>query len=91
IELEVTEAYLGLESLTEAVKTLEKQVQLAEENYQLVSRFFAVGEATSLELSQALNALDRARKNLTSLRYDRHLAILNLQKVVGIFAAEYIY
>jgi len=91
IELDVTEAYLGLESLTEAVKTLEKQVQLAEENYQLVSRFFAVGEATSLELSQALNALDRARKNLTSLRYDRHLAILNLQKVVGIFAAEYIY
>ena len=91
IELDVTEAYLGLESLTEAVKTLEKQVQLAEENYQLVSRFFAVGEATSLELSQALNALDRARKNLTSLRYDRHIAILNLQKVVGIFAAEYIY
>ena len=91
IELDVTEAYLGLESLTEAVKTLEKQVQLAEENYQLVSRFFAVGEATSLELSQALNALDRARKNLTSMRYDRHIAILNLQKVVGIFAAEYIY
>ncbi|TKJ31674.1 hypothetical protein CEE39_07020 [bacterium (candidate division B38) B3_B38] len=91
IELEITEAYLGLDSLTEAVKTLEKLVQLAEENYQLVSRFFAVGEATSLELSQALNALDRARKNLTSLRYDRHLAILNLQKVVGIFAAEYIY
>ena len=91
IELEVTEAYLGLESLTEAVKTLEKQVQLAEENYQLVSRFFAVGEATSLELSQALNALDMARKNLTALRYDRHMAILNLQKAVGIFAAEYIY
>ena len=91
IELEITEAYLGLDSLTEAVKTLEKQVQLAEENYQLVSRFFAVGEATSLELSQALNALDRARKNLTSMRYDRHLVILNLQKVVGIFAAEYIY
>ena len=91
VKLEVTEAYLGLESLTEAVKTLEKQVQLAEENYQLLSRFFAVGEATSLELSQGLNALDRARKNLTSLRYDRHMAILNLQKAVGIFAAEYIF
>ena len=91
VQLEVTEAYLGIESLTEAVKTLEKQVQLAEENYQLLSRFFAVGEATSLELSQALNALDMARKNLTALRYDRHMAILNLQKAVGIFAAEYIY
>ena len=91
VELEVTEAYLGLETITEAVKTLEKQVQLAEENYQLLSRFFAVGEATSLELSQALNALDGARKNLTSLRYDRHMAILNLKKAVGIFAAQYIY
>jgi outer membrane protein len=91
IRLQVNQAYLNLQTVTAALETVEKQVELAKKNYELVSRFFAVGESTSLELSQALIAYDDAQKSLASLKYDRYLAIKNLEKSIGTFASEYIF
>ena len=91
IKLQINQAYLNLKTVTAALETLRKQVELAKKNYELVSRFFAVGEATSLELSQALIAYDSAQKALASLKYDRYLAIQNLEKSIGTFASEFIF
>jgi outer membrane protein TolC len=89
LNTDITQAYLDLETLSATLETLEKAVELAEKNYQITTKLFAVGEATSLEVSQALTAFDKAQKDLSNLKYDRYLAILRLQKTIGTFAENY--
>jgi len=91
ISTEITQVHLDLQTLSATLETMEKGVELAEKNHQTTSKFFAVGEATSLEVSQALNAFDSAQKDLSNLKYDRYLAILRLNKAIGTFAEDYIY
>lgn len=91
IRTEIIQAHLDLKTLSATLETLQKGVELAEKNYQITSKLFGVEEATSLEVSQALNAFDSAQKDLSNITYDRHLAILRLNKAIGIFAEEYIY
>jgi outer membrane protein len=86
----ITQAYLDLKTLSATLETLEKEVELAEKNYQITTKLFAVGEATSLEVSQALTVFDKDQKDLSNLKYDRYLAILRLQKTIGTFAENYI-
>ncbi len=87
---DITQAYLDLQTLSATLETLEKGIELAEKNYQITTKLFAVGEATSLEVSQALTAFDKAQKDLSNLKYDRNLAILRLKKAIGTFAENYI-
>ena len=91
ISTEITQAYLDLQTLSATMETMEKGAQLAEKNYHTTSKLFAVGEATSLEVSQALTAFDSAQKDLSNLKYDRYLAILRLNKAIGTFAEDYIH
>lgn len=91
IEIEVRQALLDLELLRENVETIEKEVRLAEENYRTLSEQARVGLATGLDVSTALNALDRARTELTQQQFDLEVAKYNLQLVIGRFADPMIY
>ncbi len=91
IEIEVRQALLDVELLRENVETIKMEVTLAEENYRTLSEQARVGLATSLDVSTALNALDRARTELTQQQFGLEVAKYNLQLVIGRFADAMIY
>lgn len=68
---------------------MEKQAELAAENYDIVFKQFQVGVATSLDVTDALTSLTSARSDLVNERYNYQIALLNLQKAAGTFALDY--
>jgi outer membrane protein len=83
ITIEVSKAYDDLETIKKTLETVKMQVDIAEENYQLNSSLYEVGDATALELAQALIAYDQAKITYSNLTYQKDLAVLNLKKSIG--------
>jgi len=90
IEVEVKDAMLQVNTYESNLETLKKEVELADENYRITSSQYKVGMATSLDLTDALTALNTVRSELTNMRYDYQLSLLNLKRVTGVFAKEYV-
>ena len=89
IQVEVRDALLTVETLGSTLNTLEKEVNLAQENYTITSKQYRVGLATSLDLNTALNALNQIRTQLTDQTYAYQIALLRLQQTTGVFATDY--
>lgn len=90
ISVEVQEALVALETSSVTLETLKKQVALAQRNYEITSKQYGVGEATSLDVNNTLNTLNLVRVRLTNQIYAHQLAILNLERVIGSFGQEYL-
>lgn len=90
IEIEVEDAYLQVRTLASTLATLEKQAELAAENYDIVFKQFQVGVATSLDVTDALTALKTARTDLANERYNYQVALLALQQATGTFGLDYV-
>lgn len=90
ISVEVQEALVALETSSVTLETLKKQVALAQRNYEITSKQYGVGEATSLDVNNTLNTLNLVRVRLTNQTYAYQLAILNLERVVGSFGQVYL-
>jgi outer membrane protein len=91
IKIEIKDSLFKLETYQSLLENLRKQVELAQKNYDIIFIQFKFGSATSLDLNQALTALDSAKTDLIIRTYDYQLAILNLQKAIGLFAMDYIF
>ena len=87
IEQEVRQALLELDTLVKNLTTLQKEVDLAEENYRTLSEQAQVGLATSLDVSTALTALAQARTELAQQEFDVEVAKQRVDAVAGRFAA----
>ncbi|MBI3804315.1 MAG: TolC family protein [Nitrospirae bacterium] len=85
IAVEVRRSLLNLNALTSEVDVIKAQVAFARENFALVSRQFAVGLATNIDVLDANAALISAERQLTNTTYDREVAILQVEKSVGVF------
>ena len=85
IAVEVRRNLLSLNALTSEVDVLKAQVAFARENFALISRQFAVGLATNIDVLDANAALISAERQLTNTTYDREVAILQVEKSVGVF------
>ncbi|MDY6844816.1 MAG: TolC family protein [Thermodesulfobacteriota bacterium] len=90
IEVEVKGAMLKVKTFESTLAALEKQVELGKEGYEIVSKQYKVGISTSLDVSDALTQYELLRINYINETYDYQLALLNLQRVIGVFADEYI-
>ncbi len=90
VQLEVQRALLELRTIREDLQALDKEVRLAEENYRTLSEQARVGLATSLDVSTALNELDRVRTERVTQTFEYELAKQQLDWVTGLFAADYI-
>lgn len=90
IAIEVEDAYLQVRTLSSTLATLEKQAELAAENYDIVFKQFQVGVATSLDVTDALTALKTARTDLANERYNYQVALLALQRATGTFGSDYV-
>ena len=85
VDLEVTQASLNLEAATRVLQSREEQVRFADENYEMVSKQFTFGLSTHIDLLDANQTLIEAERDVIGATYTRHLAILNLQRKIGIF------
>ena len=90
MQIEVEGAMLVVQTYESILSNLEKQVELAEKNYEIIFTQFEFGSATSLDLDQALVMLGSAKTELTTNTYDYQVALLNLEKSIGFFAIDYI-
>ncbi|WDT76037.1 MAG: TolC family protein [Candidatus Manganitrophus sp.] len=85
ISVEVRRALLNLNALTSQLDVLQAQVAFARENFSLISRQFAVGLATNIDVLDANATLISAERQLTNTTYDREVAILQVERAVGVF------
>lgn len=90
ISVQVQEALVAVETSSVTLETLKKQVALAQRNYEITSKQYGVGEATSLDVNNTLNTLNLVRVRLTNQTYAYQLAILNLERVIGSFGQVYL-
>jgi outer membrane protein len=86
IQVEVRQAFLTIETLEATLATLKKEVALAQENYDITSKTYRVGLATSLDINTSLNALNQVRTQLVNQAYAYQVAVLGLERAVGMFA-----
>ncbi len=90
VGVEVKRALLAIETLGETLQTLKKEVALAQENFDITSKQYRVGLATSLDINTALNTLNQVRTQLIDQTYAYQVAILGLDRAVGVFAQDYL-
>lgn len=90
IRVEVKNALLTVETLGTTLETLKKEVALAQENYDITSKQYRVGLATSLDLNTSLNALNQVRTQFTDQTYAYQVALLGLDRAVGVFAQDFL-
>ena len=88
IDLDVTRAGLTLDAVSRALDSRRDQLRFAQKNYEMVSKQFTFGLATNLDALDANQALIEAERDVIAATYDRHLAILDLQRSAGVFLAE---
>lgn len=85
LDVEVRSALLNLAGLTSQLAYLKDQVAFARDNFSLVSRQFAVGLATPIDVLDANATLLDSERLLSNTVYDREVAILAVKKTVGVF------
>jgi outer membrane protein len=90
IGIEVKRALLDAETLEATLATLKKEVALAQENYQITSKQYGVGLATSLDVNTTLNSLNQVRTQLVDQTYAYQVVLLALDRAVGTFGQDYI-
>ena len=83
--MEVKNALRDLMTVDSVLENLKDQLAYAQENFILVEKQFTFGLATNIDALDANSLLHQAQKQLTNTQYDRDLAVLKLQKTVGIF------
>lgn len=88
IEVEVRDAYNNLEYFKAVIKSLEKRLSFAEEDYTMVFEQFKYGLATTVDVIDADANLISAQSSLMNARYDSELAILNLKYATGTMSEE---
>jgi len=90
VAVEVKQSLLAVETLGATLQTLKKEVALAQENYDITSKQYRVGLATSLDVNTALNTLNQVRTQFTDQTYAYQVVLLGLDRSVGSFAQDYL-
>ncbi len=88
IDLDITRSELTLKAVTRALQSRQKQLRFARKNFEMVSKQFTFGVVTNIDLLDANQALIEAERDLIATTYDQHLAILDLQRSIGIFLSK---
>ena len=90
IETEVKNYCYEAQTLKSVLAALTKEVELARQTYEITRERYSNGQSSSIDLMDALNRFNSARVELSAKSYEYQLALLDLQRVTGTFAEEYI-
>ncbi|MBI5197656.1 MAG: TolC family protein [Nitrospirae bacterium] len=82
---DVHNALLNLRASASVLKSLNKQVAFAKENYEMVSKQFQNGLATNVDVLDANTLLSEAERDQVHAQMEKEVAYLALQKSMGMF------
>jgi OMF family outer membrane factor len=85
---QIRSAYLAMQTFDASVQLLKSQVELARRNADETNKAYQVGEATDLDVLQANNALTQSERQLAQVSFQYEVAICEVQRAVGTFAAD---
>jgi outer membrane protein len=85
---EVSEAYLVYQTVTAILETTKTQFSNARRNFDTVEGLFAEGLLPSLSVIDAQQALFLAERELVTATFEQQLAIVRLQKAMGILGKQ---
>ena len=88
IELEIKDSYYTIQAIKSAIKSHEKQLAAAKENYDMVFKQFKHGLATNVDVIDANTALVAAQEALMISKIQLQLAILQLKRRMGVLLKE---
>ncbi len=88
ISIEVEAAYLDLKTQAGILKSLEDQLRFARDNYDAVTKQFAFGLASSIDVIDANTLLVDSERQLSRAQYDYQLAALRLKRATGMLLKE---
>ena len=88
IDLDITRSFLALDAVARVLQSRQEQRRFAIKNYELVSKQFTFGLAINIDLLDANQTLIEAERDVITAVYDRHLAILQLQRSIGVFLTK---
>ncbi|MEW6068147.1 MAG: TolC family protein [Nitrospirota bacterium] len=83
INVEVENAYFEFQTQKEVLKSLEKEVAFATDNYNFISKQYEFGLASSIDVIDANTLLLTSEEQLAEARYNYDLSILRLKRVTG--------
>ena len=84
IEADVFDAYVNLQTVTSVLESSKLQYTDAKRNYDTVANLFTEGLASSLSVIDAQQAFFVAERTLVTALYDQQVAILRLQRSIGV-------
>jgi outer membrane protein len=87
-EEQIRAAYIAVQTFRASVDILRTQTEVARRNADETGRAYKVGEATDLDVLQSNNALTQSERQLALTSYQFEIAICELQRAVGTFAAD---
>ncbi len=85
VDLEVRSAYLDLMTAKGTIKFLQDQVAFAQDNQRAVTRQFANGLASSIDVIDANNLLVSSERQLAEALYSYQTSILVMEQATGTF------
>ncbi len=88
VDLEVESTYLDLMTNKGTIKFLQDQVAFAQENYRAITRQFANGLASSIDVIDANNLLVSSERQLAEALYSYQTSILAVEQATGTFMKE---
>ena len=88
VELDLSRSLLNIEAVRREQQSRDDQVRFATKNYEMISRQFTFGLVTNLDLLDANQTLIEAERDQIATTFDRHLAILDLQRGAGVFLPQ---
>jgi outer membrane protein len=88
IESEVQEAYINCQTLSSVLETVKVQYEYAKSNFDTVESLFSEGLVPSLSLIDAQQALSLAERELVTATWGQQLAILRLQRSIGVLGKQ---
>ena len=88
IQNEVAEAYLNYQTLSTVLETTKTQFESARKNFDTVESLFSEGLLPSLSVIDAQQALFLAERELVAASIEQQLAVLRLQRSVGVLGKQ---
>ncbi len=88
IVVQVRQAYNNVREKEAVIKSLERQLKFARENYRMVFEQFKSGVATNVDVTDANTELLTADRSLKNARFDLELSVVELKYAVGTLHKE---
>jgi protease secretion system outer membrane protein len=88
VEQDVTDASLNAQTLEATIRSLRVQVASALQEYEDTRNQYRAGTSTSIDVLNALESLNAARRDLATKTYDYQVALRDLEESSGVFQQQ---